>query len=107
MHRKIVHSDGVGSSHVSSQSGARFFVAFVDDSSKCYEVYFLSQTSGVLEALKMYKAHVETQTERNINGLQSDNSREYLNKEFDALPSESREDCLSHGHPNRIGLRSG
>jgi len=63
----------------------RFFVTFVDDSSRWCEVYFLSQKAGVLEAFKRYKAHVERQTGRSIKILQSDNGGEYCNQEFDAL----------------------
>jgi len=72
---------------VQSSNKARFFVTFVDDASRWCQVYFLSQKSGVLEAFKRYKSFVENQTGKRIKYLQSDNGREYCNKEFDQLLS--------------------
>lgn len=82
---EIVHSDIVGPMRVNSKGGARFFITFIDDSSRWCEVYFLSQKGNAIQAFKMYKAHVETQLGKTIKSFQTDNGREYCNREFDTL----------------------
>ena len=81
----IVHTDVVGPLRVQSANGARFFVTFIDDSSRWCEVYFLKQKSGVCDAFKHYKGFAERQTGKSIKAVQSDNGREYLNDEMNSL----------------------
>lgn len=47
------------------------------------EIFFVKNKSDVLGAFKKYKAAAETLTDRKIKALQSDNGKEYCNKEFD------------------------
>lgn len=81
----VVHTDVVGPFHVQSANGVRFFVTFIDDSSRWCEVYFLKQKSGVCDAFRHYKEFAERQTGKSIKALQSDNGREYLNDEMNSL----------------------
>ena len=48
-----------GPSPVSSLGGSRFYVTFIDDSSKKVWVYFLKHKSDVFETFKKWKAEVE------------------------------------------------
>lgn len=103
---KIVHSDVVGPLRVKSASGARFFVTFIDDSSRWCEVYFLKEKGGVCDAFKHYINFAERQTGKNIRILQSDNGKEYLSSEMNSLLAD-------HGIerrltvPRKMGLLSG
>lgn len=47
---KIVHSDVVGPIRTQSISGAKWFVTFIDDSSRWCDVYFLKHKSSVFES---------------------------------------------------------
>ena len=80
---EIVHSDLCGPMRVESNGKARYFVTFIDDQSRWCEVRLLKRKDEVFGAFKEYKAFVETQTGRKIKHLQSDNGKEYRNKEFD------------------------
>lgn len=82
---KLVHSDVVGPMRVESLEGARFFITFIDDSTRYCEVYLLKKKSAVLEAFNNYKNLVEKQTGYRVKGIQSDNGREYINDAFDGL----------------------
>jgi len=79
----IIHSDVVGPMRVKSFGGARFFVTFIDDSTRWCEIYTLKNKSEVLECFKTYKSLVEKQTGARIKQFQSDNGREYCNTAFD------------------------
>lgn len=65
-----------------SHSGAKYFVTYIDRSRWC-EIIFVKNKSNVLSAFKKYKAAAKTLTRRKIKALQSDNGKEYCNKEFD------------------------
>lgn len=85
---RIVYSDIVGPMRCESKSGARYFVTFIDDSTRWCEVYFLKTKDKALEAFKLYKSSVERYTGSKIKFLQSDNGGEYVNIEFDNLLRE-------------------
>ena len=84
----------------------KYFATFIDDCAGWREVYFLKNTSDALPTFKKYKALVENQTGRKIKNLQSDNRREYCNKEFDDyLGSSGIKRRLTVGHtPQQNGV---
>ncbi|PZC77718.1 hypothetical protein B5X24_HaOG203085, partial [Helicoverpa armigera] len=45
-----------------SIGGAKYFVTFIDDSTRWSEVYLLGKKSAVLSAFKLYKSHAERLT---------------------------------------------
>ena len=63
---EIVHSDVCGPMRVESLNKAKYFVTFIDDSSKWCEVYFLRSKSEVLEKFKEFQKKVENQKERKV-----------------------------------------
>lgn len=86
---EIIHSDVCGPMRVESNGRARYFITFIDDCTRWCEIKMLKKKSEALDAFKEFKNYVETQTERKIKCLQSDNGTEYLNKGFDEYLSES------------------
>ena len=80
---EIVHSDVCGPMRIASHSGARYFVTFTDDFSRYCNVFVIKQKSDVFNVFKKYKNEVEILTGKRIKMLQSDNGREYCNREFD------------------------
>jgi len=79
-----------------SIGGAKYFVTFIDDSSKYTEVAMLRNKSDVTQAFKNYKQRVENQTGLRIKRLRTDNGREYLSKDFnDFLKEEGIQRQLS------------
>ena len=55
---------------------------FVDDFSRFTCIFFLRQKSKVFQHLKDFKAHVETNSEKKIEFLRTDNEGEYVNHEI-------------------------
>lgn len=51
---ETIHSDVVGPFRTESTGRARYFVTYVDDSTRWCEVYFLRQKNGVFDAFKLY-----------------------------------------------------
>lgn len=84
--------------HTESNEKTIYFVTFIHDQSKWYEVHLLSEKDGVFEAFKNNKAFVEKQTEKNIKYLQSDNETEYWNGDFDRFLKEHGSTTVGNSH---------
>lgn len=81
---EIIHTDICGPMEEVSLGGNRYFITFIDDCSRWCVVKFLRYKSEALDAFKEYKAEVENQKNCKIKFLQSDNGKEYINKEFNS-----------------------
>jgi hypothetical protein len=87
---ELVHTDVWGPAPVKSLGGSRYYVTFIDDSTRKVWVYFLKNKSDVFSVFKRWKTEVETQTGLKIKSLKSDNGGEYDSQEF-------KEFCLENG----------
>lgn len=85
----IVHTDICGPMQMESIGQSRYFITFIDDSSRWCEVRFLRKKSDTFQAFKEYKAMVENLTGKRIKCLQSDNGKEYVNSAFEAFLKEN------------------
>ena len=97
----IIHSDLCGSMRIESAGKAKYFITFIDDKSRWCEIRFLKNKSDASNAFKEFKAMVENQKERKIKCLQSDNGREYLNKESEEFLKRNgilRRLTIAHNH---------
>ena len=59
---ELVHMDLWGPAPVASLGGSRYYITFIDDSSKKVWVYLLKSKFDVFETFKKWKAVVETET---------------------------------------------
>lgn len=78
----LIHSDLCGPMSVSSFSGARYLLTFIDDFTRMTFGYFIKTKDEVLPVFKIFKTLVENQANLKIKILRSDNGREYVNKQF-------------------------
>jgi hypothetical protein len=69
----IVHFDVWGPSRVASPSDSRWFVIFTDCHSRMTWLYLLKRNDEVLECFKSFHKMVETQFEKKVKVLRSDN----------------------------------
>ena len=67
---QLVHSDVCGPMQTESLGGRKYFATFIDDYSRCCNVYFLKHKSEVSEKFKEFET------------LRTDNGGEYLSGEF-------------------------
>jgi len=86
---ELVHTDVWGPAPVNSLGGSRYYVTFIDDSTRKVWVYFLKNKSDVFATFKRWKAEVENQTGLKIKCLKSDNGGEYDRQEFKAFCSQN------------------
>ena len=75
----LVYSDVWGPSPHLSINGNKYFVQFLDDSTKFVWIFFLSTKSQVFDVFKYFHKMVSTQFGRNIKTLQTDWGGEYRN----------------------------
>ncbi|RVX07681.1 Retrovirus-related Pol polyprotein from transposon TNT 1-94 [Vitis vinifera] len=75
---ELVHTALWGPSPVASLGGSRYYITFIDDSSRNVWVHFLKNKSDVFETFKKWKVMVETETGLKVKCLKSDNKREYI-----------------------------
>lgn len=67
----LIHTDVYGPMRLLSNSGAKYFVTFINDSTRWCEVRFVKDKDEVLKEFKSYKALMEN-TRTKIKGIQSD-----------------------------------
>jgi transposase InsO family protein len=87
---QLVHADICGPMNMTSITGARYFLLFVDDFSRKMWVYFLKLKSEVFNEFQKFKALVEKESGCHIASLRSDNGGEFCSKEFNNF-------CTKHG----------
>lgn len=80
----IIHSDICGPVRVLLNGKARYFITFIDDSSRWCEVRFLQNKSDALREFESFRTLMERQHGvLKMKCLQSDNGKEYVNTKFD------------------------
>ena len=87
---ELVHTDVWGPAPVKSVGNSRYYVTFIDDSTRKVWVYFLKNKSDVFSVFKRWKTEVENQTGLKVKSLKSDNGGEYDSQEF-------KDFCSEHG----------
>ena len=81
----IIHSDLSGPMRVASLGRKLYFVTFIDASSGWCELRCIERQDQVSAEFEKFRALVYTQRGRKIKCLQSDNGREYVNKEHNSI----------------------
>jgi hypothetical protein len=92
-----------------TKGGKRYFLTFIDDSTRFCYVYLLKTKYEAFNYFKAYKAEVENQLERKIKRLRSDRGGEYFSNVF---MSSAWNMVLfmrghRHSHHNPMGLLKG
>ncbi|KAL0542592.1 hypothetical protein IC582_017662 [Cucumis melo] len=75
----LIHSDVWGPSKVTTSSGKRWFVTFIDDHTRLTWVYLISDKSEVPSIFQNFYHTIKTQFHTKIAILRSDNGREFQN----------------------------
>ncbi|KAA0066242.1 Beta-galactosidase [Cucumis melo var. makuwa] len=75
----LIHSDVWGPSKVTTLSGKRWFVTFIDDHTRLTWVYLITDKSEVSAIFQNFYHTIETQFHKKIAILRSDNDREFQN----------------------------
>jgi hypothetical protein len=75
----LIHSDVWGPSPITTASGHRWFVIFVDDCTRMTWLYLLKHKDEVFSVFKSFHILVQTQFSAKIQVLRFDNRGEYVN----------------------------
>jgi transposase InsO family protein len=68
---------------VLTEGEKRYFMTLIDDAIRFCYVYLLKTKDEALNCFKIYKAEVETQLEKKIKRLRSNQGGEYFSNDFD------------------------
>ena len=79
---QLVHGDVCGPMHTPSIGGAKYFVTFIDDNTRCCAVHFMRHKSEVLEKFIEFGAPVTNGVGKAIGTLRTDNGGGYLSTEL-------------------------
>ena len=74
---ELVHLDLHGPLPVSTQTGYKYWMTFIDDMSRFRRIYLLRKKSEAFDAFKLYHAWAEKQTGRKLKALRDDKGGEY------------------------------
>ena len=73
----LIHNDMCDLKFVQTRGGNKYFITFVDDSTKYCYVYLLKSKDEAIEKFVLYKHEVENQLNKKIKVLRSDQGGEY------------------------------
>src|SRR3954464_12252366 len=90
----LVHSDICDLKFVQTRGGNKYFVTFIDDSTKYCYVYLLKSKDDAIEKFALYKIEVEDQLNRKIKMLRSDRGGEGV--------APFGEFCAQHGIVHQV-----
>ena len=79
---ELVHTNLWGPFLVTSLGGSRYYITFIDDSSRKEWVYFLKNKYDIFKSFKKWKAMVETEIDLKVKCLRLDNGGEYMDGGF-------------------------
>ena len=85
----LIHCDICDLKLVQTRGGNKYFITFVDDSTKYCYVYLLKSKDEAIEKFVLYKNEVENQLNKKIKVLRSDRGGEYESPFVDF--------CAQHG----------
>ena len=74
----LIHSDICDLKLVQTRGGNKYFITFVDDSTKYCYVYLLKSKGGAIEKFVLYKNEVENQLNRKIKVLEVESMNRHL-----------------------------
>jgi transposase InsO family protein len=80
-----------------TKRGKRYFITFIDDSTRFCYVYLLKSKDEALHYFKTYKVEVENQLKRKIKRLRSNHGGEYFLGDFSDFCVEH--DIIHEGTP--------
>jgi hypothetical protein len=86
----LIHSDLCEMNGILTKGAKRYFITFIDDSTRFCYVYLLKSKDEALHYFKTYKADAKNQLERKIKRLRSDRGGEYFSSDFSDF-------CVEHG----------
>ncbi|KAL6311801.1 hypothetical protein AAG906_020910 [Vitis piasezkii] len=87
---ELIHSDVFGPVKQASLSGMKYMVTFIDDFSRYVWVYFMKEKSETFSKFKEFKEMTETEVDKRIRCLRTDNGGEYTSDEFFYFLQECR-----------------
>jgi transposase InsO family protein len=73
----LVHTDICDFKSIQTRGGKKYFITFIDDSTRYCHVYLLRSKDEALEMFKVYKNEVENQLSKTIKVVRSDRGGEY------------------------------
>ena len=85
----LIHSDICDLKFVQTRGGNKYFITFIDDSTKYCYVYLLKSKDETIDKFVLHKHEVENQLNKEIKVLRSDRGGEYESPFVDV--------CTQHG----------
>jgi hypothetical protein len=79
----LVHADLMGPIDIQSWGGAKYILSIVDDSSRYTHVFFLKRKNEALGKFKQFKIQTETQLDKRLKRIRTDNGLEFCSSEFE------------------------
>ena len=84
---QLIHSDLCGSFSIPSMSGAKYFITFIDNTTRFTVVSFLKHKS---QAFSAFKSLAENQMNHKIKVIRSDNGGEFTSEEWETFCQQHR-----------------
>src|SRR3954467_7112884 len=86
---ELTVSDVWGPTRIQSIQGNSYYISFTDAKSCRSQIYFMKNKSQALQKFKYYKSFMETQKNKKLKILRTDNGGEYVSEDFKNYCKES------------------
>ncbi|KAJ9543763.1 hypothetical protein OSB04_023470 [Centaurea solstitialis] len=74
----LIHTDVCDLKSISTRGGNKYFITFIDDSTKYCYIYLLKSKDEAIDKFVVYKTEVENQLNKKIKVVRSDRGGEYV-----------------------------
>src|SRR3954471_12786865 len=79
---ELTVSDVWGPTRIQSIQGNSYYILFTDAKSHRLQIYFMKNKSQALQTFEYYKSFMETQKNKKLKILRTDNGGEYISEDF-------------------------
>ncbi|KAD4384796.1 hypothetical protein E3N88_24964 [Mikania micrantha] len=101
----IIHTDVCDLKSIPTRGGNKYFITFIDDSTRYCYVYLLKSKDEAIDKFVLYKTEVENQLNKKIKVLRSDRGGEYVSPFSDLCAQNGIiHECTAPYSPQQNGI---
>ncbi|KAD7117956.1 hypothetical protein E3N88_05224 [Mikania micrantha] len=101
----IIHTDVCDLKTIPTRGGNKYFITFIDDSTRYCYVYLLKSKDEAIDKFVLYKTEVENQLNKKIKVLRSDRGGEYVSSFADICAQNGIiHECTAPYSPQQNGI---
>src|SRR4051812_7417144 len=103
---ELTVSDVWGPTRIQSIQGNSYYISFTDTKSRRSQIYFMENKSQALQKFKYYKSFMETQKNKKLKILRTDDGGEYVSEDSRIIAKNPASDCNTRHRTHQRKMES-